>query len=170
MRAGAHARQRRHGDLHTRRRRGRLQPRLRLPQGRGAQAAARGPRPGAHATHQGRRCLPRCHLGRGVALIDQRLSPILAADRNAAAIYLGNPNAHNLDALLYGRVLIKALATRNAYSASSVDQIPKQLAGALMFGTGTTVPVPDVDRTQHLLMLGANPLASNGSLMTAPDM
>ncbi len=104
------------------------------------------------------------------ALIDQRLSPILAADRNAAAIYLGNPNAHNLDALLYGRVLIKALATRNAYSASSVDQIPKQLAGALMFGTGTTVPVPDVDRTQHLLMLGANPLASNGSLMTAPDM
>jgi anaerobic selenocysteine-containing dehydrogenase len=104
------------------------------------------------------------------ALIDQRLSPILAADRNAVAIYLGNPNAHNLDALLYGRVLIKALATRNAYSASSVDQMPKQLASALMFGSGTTVAVPDVDRTQHLLMLGANPLASNGSLMTAPDM
>jgi len=104
------------------------------------------------------------------ALINERLSPILAADRNAVAVYLGNPNAHNLDSLLYGRVLLKALSTRNMYSASSVDQMPKQLASALMFGTGTTVPVPDVDRTQHLLMLGANPLASNGSLMTAPDM
>ena len=104
------------------------------------------------------------------ALIDARLGPILAADRNAVAVYLGNPNAHNLDSLLYGRVLLKALSTRNVYSASTVDQIPKQLASALMFGTGTTVPVPDVDRTDHLLMLGANPLASNGSLMTAPDM
>ncbi|MFZ1996514.1 MAG: molybdopterin-dependent oxidoreductase, partial [Solirubrobacteraceae bacterium] len=104
------------------------------------------------------------------ALIDDRLAPILAADRNAVAVYLGNPNAHNLDSLLYGRVLLKALSTRNVYSASSVDQMPKQLASALMFGTGTTVAVPDVDRTQHLLMLGANPLASNGSLMTAPDM
>ncbi len=104
------------------------------------------------------------------ALIDARLAPILAVDRNAVAIYLGNPNAHNLDSLLYGRVLLKALSTRNVYSASSVDQIPKQLASSLMFGTGTTVPVPDVDRTRHLLMLGANPLASNGSLMTAPDM
>jgi anaerobic selenocysteine-containing dehydrogenase len=104
------------------------------------------------------------------ALIDDRLTPILAADRNAVAVYLGNPNAHNLDSLLYGRVLLKALSTRNVYSASSVDQMPKQLASALMFGTGTTVAVPDVDRTEYLLMLGANPLASNGSLMTAPDM
>ena len=104
------------------------------------------------------------------AVIHERLTPILAADRNAVAAYLGNPTAHNIDSLLYGRVLLKALSTRNVYSASSVDQMPKQLAAALMFGTGTTVPVPDVDRTGHLLMLGANPLASNGSLMTAPDM
>jgi anaerobic selenocysteine-containing dehydrogenase len=104
------------------------------------------------------------------ALIDARLSPILAADRNAVAVYLGNPNAHNLSSLLYGKVLLRALSSRNVYSASSVDQIPKQLASALMFGTGTTVPVPDVDRTDHLMILGANPLASNGSLMTAPDM
>ena len=67
-------------------------------------------------------------------------------------------------------MLLRALGTRNVYSASTVDQFPKQLASALMFGTGTTVPVPDVDRTDHLLILGANPLASNGSLMTAPDM
>jgi anaerobic selenocysteine-containing dehydrogenase len=104
------------------------------------------------------------------ALIDSRLSPIIAQDRNAVAVYLGNPNAHNLSNLLYGKVLTRALSSRNVYSASTVDQIPKQMASALMFGTGTTVAVPDVDRTEHLLILGANPLASNGSLMTAPDM
>ncbi len=104
------------------------------------------------------------------ALIDARLAPILGADRNAVAVYLGNPNAHNLSSLLYGKVLLRALATRNVYSASTVDQYPKQMSSALMFGGGTTVPVPDVDRTDHLLILGANPLASNGSLMTAPDV
>jgi anaerobic selenocysteine-containing dehydrogenase len=104
------------------------------------------------------------------AEIDRRLSPILAADRNAVATYLGNPNAHLLANMLYGPVLLRALGTHNRFSASTVDQFPKQMASALMFGTGTTVPVPDVDRTDHLLMLGANPLASNGSLMTAPDM
>jgi anaerobic selenocysteine-containing dehydrogenase len=103
-------------------------------------------------------------------LIAARIGPILAADRNAVAVYLGNPSAHNLDNMLYARVLLRALRTRNVYSASTVDQFPKQLASALMFGTGTTVPVPDVDRTDYLLMLGANPLASNGSLMTAPDV
>ncbi len=104
------------------------------------------------------------------ALIEERLGPILAADRNAVAVYLGNPNAHNLSNLLYTRVLGRALSSHNFYSASSVDQMPKQMASALLFGTGTTVAVPDVDRTDHLLILGANPLASNGSLMTAPDM
>ncbi len=104
------------------------------------------------------------------AVIDERLSPILAADRNAVALYLGNPTIHNLSGQLYAPVLARTLATRNVFTASTVDQIPKQLACALMFGTGTTVPVPDIDRTDHLLMLGANPLASNGSLMTAPDM
>jgi anaerobic selenocysteine-containing dehydrogenase len=104
------------------------------------------------------------------ALIDARLSPILQADRNAVAVYLGNPNAHLLGNILYGRVLAKSLGTRNLFSASTVDQYPKQMASALMFGTGATVAVPDVDRTDYLLVLGANPLASNGSLMTAPDM
>ena len=105
-----------------------------------------------------------------LALIDERLSPILAADRNAVGVYLGNPNAHLLENMLYGSVLIRGLGTRNVYSASTVDQFPKQKSSALMFGTGTTVPVPDVDRTDHLMILGANPLVSNGSLMTAPDM
>ncbi|HWE14599.1 MAG TPA: molybdopterin-dependent oxidoreductase [Solirubrobacteraceae bacterium] len=105
-----------------------------------------------------------------LALIDERLPPVLAADRNAVGVYLGNPSVHNLSGTLYARVLLRALSTRSLFSASTVDQMPKQLACALMFGTSTTVPVPDIDRTQHLLMLGANPLASNGSLMTAPDM
>ncbi len=104
------------------------------------------------------------------ALIAERLPPLLDGDRNAIGVYLGNPNAHLLDNLLYGKVLLRALGSRNVFSASTVDQFPKQLASGLMFGTATSVPVPDVDRTDHLMILGANPLASNGSLMTAPDM
>jgi anaerobic selenocysteine-containing dehydrogenase len=89
--------------------------------------------------------------------------------RDAVAVYLGNPNAHNLAGLLYGRPLIKALGTRNVYSASTVDQRPKEVASGLMFGHPTTIALPDIDRTDHLLMLGANPFESNGSLATAPD-
>src|SRR3954454_23429440 len=103
------------------------------------------------------------------ALIDEKLGPILAEDRNAVGVYLGNPSAHGLSPLLYGRVFLKALGTRNIFSASTVDQYPKQLQCALMFGGGFTVTVPDLDRTKYMLCLGANPLASNGSLMTAPD-
>ena len=105
------------------------------------------------------------------AEIDRRLNAIWDAHgRRALGVYLGNPSAHNLSTLVYGRVLVKALQTRNLFSASTVDQYPKQLASALLFGSGATVAVPDIDRTDHLLILGANPLASNGSLMTAPDM
>jgi anaerobic selenocysteine-containing dehydrogenase len=71
--------------------------------------------------------------------------------------------------LIYLRPLIKALGTGNVYSASTVDQRPKEVSSGLMFGGALTVPVPDVDRTDFLLMLGANPYASNGSLATAPD-
>jgi anaerobic selenocysteine-containing dehydrogenase len=105
------------------------------------------------------------------AEIDERLTPILAEHgRNAVGVYIGNPAAHHLAPVLYGRVFLKALGSRNIYSASTVDQYPKQFASGLMFGTGFSVPVPDVDRTDHLMILGANPLASNGSLLTAPDM
>jgi anaerobic selenocysteine-containing dehydrogenase len=103
--------------------------------------------------------------------IDKRLSPIISEHgKNAVAAYVGNPNVHNLSALLYGPVWLRALGTQNIYSASTVDQMPKQVSAGLMFGTMLSVPVPDVDRTDHLLILGANPLVSNGSLMTAPDM
>jgi anaerobic selenocysteine-containing dehydrogenase len=105
------------------------------------------------------------------AEIDARLTPLLAEHgRDACAVYLGNPSAHSLGALLAGRVWMRALGSKNVYSASTVDQMPKQVAAGLMFGAMLSVPVPDVDRTDHLLILGANPLASNGSLLTAPDM
>jgi anaerobic selenocysteine-containing dehydrogenase len=103
--------------------------------------------------------------------IDRRLTPIVERHgRDAIAAYLGNPNAHNVDALIYGRVALKALGTRNLFSATTVDQMPKHVSAGHMFGAPLSIPVPDVDRTDHLLMLGANPLASNGSLLTAPDM
>lgn len=105
------------------------------------------------------------------AEIDRRFSSIVEREgRDSVAAYLGNPNAHNIDALLYGRVVLKALGTKNIFSASTVDQMPKHVSAGLMFGTMTSIPVPDVDRTDYLLILGANPLASNGSLLTAPDM
>ena len=106
-----------------------------------------------------------------LAEIDARLPAIIAEHgRDAVAIYMGNPGVHNLSGLLYNTVLLRALGSRNVYSASTVDQMPKQVSVGLMFGTMLSVPIPDVDRTDHLLVLGANPLVSNGSLLTAPDM
>ncbi len=102
--------------------------------------------------------------------IDERLQPVIAEHgRSATAMYLGNPAAHHLGPVLYGRVLAKSLGTKNIFSASTVDQYPKQLASGMMFGTGLSVAIPDLDRTSHLLILGADPMVSNGSLMTSPD-
>ncbi|MEU0563921.1 molybdopterin-dependent oxidoreductase [Nonomuraea sp. NPDC005983] len=89
--------------------------------------------------------------------------------RQSAGIYLGNPSAHSMAGALYATPLIKALGTRNVFSASTADQMPKHVASGLMFGHPLTIAVPDLDRTDYLLMLGANPLESNGSLCTAPD-
>ncbi len=93
-----------------------------------------------------------------------------AHGRDAVATYVGNPTVHNMGALLYLPGLLRTVRTRNKYSATSVDQLPHMLAAHLMFGHQLLVPVPDIDRTGYLLMLGANPLASNGSMMTAPDV
>jgi len=89
--------------------------------------------------------------------------------RGAVGAYLGNPNAHNLAPLIYNRVWLQALGTKQRFSASSVDQIPKQVSSGYMFGTPASIAIPDLDRTQYILMLGANPYDSNGSLCTAPD-
>jgi anaerobic selenocysteine-containing dehydrogenase len=104
------------------------------------------------------------------AEVARRLPAIVQAHgRDAVAVYLGNPTVHNLSGVLYSRVLLKVLGTRNLYTASTVDQRPKEISSALLFGNMLSHPVPDLDRTAHLLLLGANPLASNGSLATAPD-
>jgi anaerobic selenocysteine-containing dehydrogenase len=89
--------------------------------------------------------------------------------RDSVAIYFGNPNAHTLAGPLYTAALIRALGTRNVYSASTADQMPKHVSSGHMFGNPMAIPVPDLDRTDYLLMLGANPLESNGSLCSAPD-
>jgi anaerobic selenocysteine-containing dehydrogenase len=93
-----------------------------------------------------------------------------ARGRHAVATYLGNPTAHNHGALLGAQVLRRTLRSRARFSATSVDQLPHMLAALEMFGHQLLLPVPDVDRTEFFLVLGANPLASNGSLMTAPGI
>jgi anaerobic selenocysteine-containing dehydrogenase len=104
------------------------------------------------------------------AEIERRLMPIIAAHgRDAVAVYLGNPGAHNMQLSLFDPVFLRALGSKNIYSASTVDQMPKQVAVGLMFGTVLSTPIPDLDRTDYLLVLGADPFVSNGSLMTAPD-
>ena len=105
------------------------------------------------------------------AEIERRLGAVIRErGRDAVAVYLGNPSVHSLALSLYGAVFVRALGTKNVFSASTVDQMPKQVAVGLMFGTMLSTPVPDLDRTDYLLMLGANPFVSNGSLMTAPDV
>lgn len=103
-------------------------------------------------------------------LVDQGLRDVVDTHgRQSVAVYLGNPNAHSMAGALYGGPLIRALGTRNVFSASTADQMPKHVSCGLMFGDPMAIPVPDLDRTDYLLMLGANPLESNGSLCTAPD-
>jgi anaerobic selenocysteine-containing dehydrogenase len=89
---------------------------------------------------------------------------------DALAVYLGNPAVHNHGVVLFGPPFLRELRTRHRYSATSVDQLPQMLVAHLMFGHQLLLPVPDIDRAQYMLMIGANPVVSNGSIMSAPDM
>ncbi len=89
---------------------------------------------------------------------------------NALGIYLGNPNAHHMGSILNAPSLVRALQTRNRFSATSVDQLPQHVVAHAMYGHLFMFPIPDIDHTHYWLILGANPIASNGSLMTAPDV
>jgi anaerobic selenocysteine-containing dehydrogenase len=101
--------------------------------------------------------------------VGDRLRAIQKTSGNdAVGLYVGNPSVHNWGSLLFGPPLSRALRTRNRFSATSVDQLPHHVAATLMFGHRLLLPVPDVDRTRFLLVLGANPVVSNGSMMTAP--
>ncbi|MFF4488537.1 molybdopterin oxidoreductase family protein [Streptomyces sp. NPDC001544] len=88
---------------------------------------------------------------------------------DSVGVVLGNPNVHTMAGALYPPVLLAALRTRSVFTASTVDQMPKHVSSGLLFGDANAIPVPDLDHTDHLLLIGANPLESNGSLCTAPD-
>ncbi len=106
-----------------------------------------------------------------IALASAGLASIQQRDGNdAVALYAGNPNVHNYGSLTHGGLLRKALRTRNCYSATSLDQLPHQLVSMALYGHQALIPVPDIDRSRYMLILGANPLASNGSIMTVPDV
>ena len=87
------------------------------------------------------------------------LAPFLSGDRNVIGTYFGNPNAHNLSALLYNSVLIKSIGTKTRFSASSLDQLPKQVASGHMYGSSLGVAIPDIDRTDLMVIMGAMTIA-----------
>ncbi|MFC4057158.1 molybdopterin-dependent oxidoreductase [Planomonospora corallina] len=92
-----------------------------------------------------------------------------AHGRQALAAYFGNPTFHTMAGPLYRGPLSQALDTPNIYSASTIDQMPKHVACGFMLGNPFAIAVPDLDRTDYLLVLGANPAESHGSLCAAPD-
>ncbi|WP_329397482.1 molybdopterin oxidoreductase family protein [Streptomyces melanogenes] len=103
-------------------------------------------------------------------LVAARLRPVVETyGADAVGVVLGNPNVHTMAGALYPPVLLGGLHTRSLFTASTLDQMPKHVSSGLLFGDPFAIPVPDLDRTDHLLLLGANPLESNGSLCTAPD-
>jgi len=89
---------------------------------------------------------------------------------NAVAMYAGNPSVHNSGTFLAGTGLMRALKTKNIFSATSTDQLPHHFAAWQMFGHPFLLPIPDIDHTDFWLIMGGNPIASNGSLMTVPDV
>ncbi|WP_312030214.1 molybdopterin dinucleotide binding domain-containing protein [Actinomycetospora sp. TBRC 11914] len=102
------------------------------------------------------------------AAVARRLPPLVAQDRRAAAVYTGNPAAHHLDHTFYLPAFLGALGTPNLFSPASLDTLPKNLATMLLYGTGLGVALPDLDRTDLVLLLGTNPLVSNGSTVCMP--
>ncbi len=104
------------------------------------------------------------------AVVAARLGEVIGQHGGASVgVYLGNPNAHTVAGSLYPPLIIRGLGTRQVFSASTLDQMPKHVALGLMFGSAVAFTVPDLDRTDYLVIIGANPLVSNGSLATAAD-
>jgi anaerobic selenocysteine-containing dehydrogenase len=104
------------------------------------------------------------------AVVAARLGEVIGEHGGASVgLYLGNPNAHTVAGSLYPPLIIRGLGTRQVFSASTLDQMPKHVALGLMFGSPVAFTVPDLDRTDYLVIIGANPLVSNGSLATAAD-
>jgi anaerobic selenocysteine-containing dehydrogenase len=109
--------------------------------------------------------------GEALDLVAQRLREVQAQHgRDSVGVYQGNPSVHSLGAMLFAPWFVRALRTKSRFSATSTDQLPQMLAAYAMFGHQLLIPIPDIDHTDHLLIFGANPVVSNGSLMTAPDV
>ena len=105
------------------------------------------------------------------ALVAERLAAIQTAHgANAVGIYQGNPSVHNYGLMTHSNYFLGLLKTRSRFSATSVDQLPHHLVSMQMYGHGLLLPVPDIDATDFMLVLGGNPLASNGSMMSVPDV
>ena len=104
------------------------------------------------------------------AEVDRLLREVRTVHGNeAVGVYLGNPGAHVLGAATHTRHLVKGLGAGAVFSASTVDQMPRHVASGYLYGSGGSMPVPDIDRTDLFVCIGANPYASNGSIATAPD-
>lgn len=105
-----------------------------------------------------------------IELVASRLAAIHEKDgADAIGIYLGNPNVHNYGSLTHASNFLGLIRTKNRYSATSVDQLPHQLVALQLYGHQFNIPIPDMDHTDYFLMLGNNPMASNGSIMTVPN-
>lgn len=104
-------------------------------------------------------------------LVAERLTDIRKRHgRNSIGVYLGNPNVHNHGTLMTTMPFLHAIGTQNRFSATSNDQLPHMLASLEMFGHQILFPIPDIDNTDLFICIGGNPMASNGSLMTVPDV
>ena len=104
-------------------------------------------------------------------IASNKINSIQTSDGNdAIGVYQGNPTVHNLEAMIYASDFFRQLRTKNRYTATSVDQLPHHLASILMFGHPLLIPIPDIDRTEYMIILGANPVVSNGSMMTVPNV
>ncbi|ART67572.1 molybdopterin dinucleotide-binding protein [Mycobacterium dioxanotrophicus] len=88
----------------------------------------------------------------------------------AVSSYIGNPSAHTFSLGRYIGVLLGLSGIPTSYSSGTVDQWPKNLTSHLMYGGWWSFPVPDIEHTDLLVVMGANPAASQGSVLSAPDV
>ena len=103
--------------------------------------------------------------------IERRLQSVIASHgMDAVTAYIGNPTAHNFSLSRYIGAFIPMSGMARIYSAGTVDQWPKNVAVALLYGGMWAIPTPDIDRTDCLIVMGANPHASQGSLLAAADL
>lgn len=105
-----------------------------------------------------------------IRLVSRRLHDIQQRHgRDAVGLYLGNPYVHTLGGMTHLMHLLRAVHTRNAFIASSVDQLPHNMVAWALYGHQYLLPVPDIDRSELIILFGHNPLVTNGSLWTVPD-